>query len=282
MFHTVACSCEEDCGSIIPCCFREDEERRIKGKFLPSQCTYTQVPQPNFTYRRERYILNPSYYMIGDANTTAPSCESVQIAPWGSLYPVTSISTGLIYKNERCAEAHNVTDIVHWKALVGCNKFEFDRLAIAIDQLGYWSDNCFVSFKFDRMDIDLNASLCYLNKLDECLTDDIYSPIETLSAHDIKKGCESGLLSPMPSNMLANPMCVLCMNQTTTNSTAVFEHECDISGTKLSDTSVHVLLDPSSLRKSTAGVKRPAKPACLEYRVNMNVSLVLYAVSVTE
>ena len=215
--------------------------------------------------------------MIGDAtsdvNTTSMSCESAIVAPWGSLYPVTSRSTGFIYKNELCAHAHSVTDLVYWKAVVSCRENRFESILRFLGYLGDGLPNmCYVFFEFDNADIDITANLCYTNKNDKCSFDVKDQTRFEFSPEEIRLGCESGLLSSMPATMFVNALCYLCEKE---NVAVDLEGYCDKRGQKLPDTSISFLIDPSSAQQNVFVKSDITTEACITHQTNTNVSILL-------
>ena len=155
--YLTECSCEDSCGLTESCCY---PEQAAKSYFDRS---YQQCERPSTI---ERHLKSPissdNFYMVirGNGNETLADCgtanatcgENETASVLGSLYPVSSKTTGLIYKNEQCARCHGIArgDMTYWKAVMTCpsvKKKGMDKYLQSLE-MGRVHDSCFVDFYY--------------------------------------------------------------------------------------------------------------------------------------
>ncbi|XP_060565326.1 uncharacterized protein LOC132724473 [Ruditapes philippinarum] len=220
------CSCKPSCKEHGNCCFPdqayrlgdgdvEDEHRSYVFKndtTLAHECLYPSSQQPTDPAGR---IQRQSFWMASEIIDTRylprnETCGNFEVAPWGSLLPVSSKRTGLIYKNIYCARGHNETeeDIVIWEGEYHCKTKS--RGYIDLDRA--YLETCQKQF-FPPEDIAIQRkSLCYNSLIDTCSFPAFLLPKTVhMSASEIVDACTSGFVSPYRRfDMFANIFCHIC------------------------------------------------------------------------
>jgi len=149
-------------------------------------------------------------------NNEAVQCDDVEVAIWGSLYPLYSPTSRRIYKNTACMECNGVNDGIAWTPTVNCNHVvHIDEVFVA-NEIG---PKCFLVFEFDSKSVNAYLPQCDRVELQttclkpyEQITRAI--PQETgMSVSDVIDACKSGFYSPIRTYFgpsFENPFCFLC------------------------------------------------------------------------
>jgi hypothetical protein len=142
--------------------------------------------------------------------STNQKCGNFQVAPWGSLLPVSSKQTGNIYKNIKCAREHNVKeeDIVVWEGVHYCRNEIFINQELNENYL----NRCQKQF-YAPNDIAIQtSSLCFNNLIDTCPVMNFPIPMYLdMRPSDVIFACTSGFVSPYrQQDMFANIFCHIC------------------------------------------------------------------------
>jgi hypothetical protein len=146
------------------------------------------------------------------------SCGDMNVAPWGSLYPVYSAKSNKIYKNIECARDNGEdADVILWDAVINCQGEDITPdISLAATALDSESipENCGVEFIFPGSNEVLQHLICYHNLIDTCSeSHDFQVPTGTnVSKDDIRTLCtKSGFVSPYRARkMYANVFCHIC------------------------------------------------------------------------
>jgi hypothetical protein len=187
-------------------------------------CLYPMFPQPTETTQ----ILYQSYLMVSSVDNNSKGgldelsnvpCGDINVAPWGSLYPVYSSKSRKIYKNIECAkeDGENV-DVIPWNAVINCPDIDSTPgISLAANVLDAKSitENCQIYFIFPGNYDVIKPLKCYINIIDTCSDSyDFQAPDGTdVSKDDIVTLCsKSGLLSPYRAltRLYANVFCHIC------------------------------------------------------------------------
>lgn len=228
IFYSPDCSCEPDCKDHENCCFPDQaypygngsaewrDERRIleNETTLIYECLYASSSQPNDSIGK---IEQRSVWMISDVvhNRTGSrnqKCGQQNVAPWGTLLPVSSKKTGYIYKNIYCAKEHGVkeADIVVWEGSHVFNKrrpknFNFSEAYLDSSQKRFYAPPGIIIRR---------SSLCFKGLIDTCPEKEFDMPRNIDMNHsEIINACTSGFLSPyLYIDMFANIFCHICNN----------------------------------------------------------------------
>jgi hypothetical protein len=145
-------------------------------------------------------------------------CGNMNVAPWGSLFPVYSAKSRQIYKNIECAkEDGEDVDLIQWNAVINCpdvdSKPDISLAANVLDEKSI-TENCQIYFTFPG-DYDVIKPLkCYITLIDTCSKSHDFQVPEgaNVSNDDIVTLCsKSGFLSPYrATRMYANIFCHIC------------------------------------------------------------------------
>jgi hypothetical protein len=186
-------------------------------------CLYPLLPQPTET----KQILYQSFLMVSSVQNNLNSgldglsnvsCGDINVAPWGSLYPVYSAKSRQIYKNIECAkEDGEDVDLIQWNALIHCPDVDSKPgISLASNVLDTESitENCQIYFTFPGNYDVIKPLKCYINLIDTCSEWQDFRVPEgaNISKDDIVTLCsKSGLLSPYrATRMYANVFCHIC------------------------------------------------------------------------
>jgi hypothetical protein len=142
--------------------------------------------------------------------STNQKCGNFQVAPWGSLLPVSSKQTGNIYKNINCAKEHNVKeeDIVVWEGAYYCR-----NQRILYPELNEnYLNRCQKQFYPPNGIAIQTSSLCFNNLIDSCPMIDFPIPMYLdVRPSDVIDACTSGFVSPYrQKDMFVNIFCHIC------------------------------------------------------------------------
>ncbi|XP_060600365.1 uncharacterized protein LOC132753843 [Ruditapes philippinarum] len=222
------CSCSAECPETGNCCFPDAllSKNHINGKLEKFQhdrsCFYPTLPYPA---RDEN--LYQSFFMVssvqnissgGQEGLSNSSCGDINVAPWGSFYPVYSAKSGLIYKNIECAKQDGEdTDVIIWDAVIKCTdtdvKQSISMISSGTEQDSFY-ESCQINFIFPGTYDDLQPLKCYTNLIDTCPeSHDFQVPVGiNVSKDDIRTLCtKSGMVSPYRLlKMYANVFCHIC------------------------------------------------------------------------
>jgi hypothetical protein len=180
-----------------------------------SRCLWPMTKEPSD-------LTVKSYNMITNMLTNdATPCGEVSVADWGSMYPVYSYTTKLIYKNSACADAYGVTDGVTWTPLIYCelldkvNDVDTRARQYMFGFKNYhFPSNCYVYFEYPGEEKDLAAHICYNDVVDICPDADFRMPVFmnlNISKAMIRRACSSGLHSPFYGSVIfSNVFCYVC------------------------------------------------------------------------
>ena len=176
------------------------------------------------------------YYMItsgdqGICRDRNMSCSDENIAPWGSIQPVYSHTTNLVYKNKVCAQCNGVTDTVFYETYISCTGNPFGlQLSAVLSGHVKWNIDCIVNFYPPEGTGDLHEHRCYDGMSVKC-PDTFQMPeyLEHLnvSKEQVKRLCEEGFHSPLLNQVLyVNPICHMCNNRV--NIKQYSNQECEV------------------------------------------------------
>jgi hypothetical protein len=147
------------------------------------------------------------------------SCGDINVAPWGSLYPVYSAKSRQIYKNIECAKENGEdVDLIQWNAVINCHPGveSTPGISLAANVLDAESitEKCQIYFFFPGNYDVIKPFKCYINLIDNCSeSHDFQVPVGTnASKDDIVTLCtKSGFISPYRAKrMYANVFCHIC------------------------------------------------------------------------
>ena len=142
------CYCDESCGERMDCCFDFlDDVKLIETNNL--KCIRPLVEGTSMIF-----IYTKSYYMVDSCLGNASyECRSETSAIWGSLYPVYSPSTKMIYVNRHCAHCNIVNDTIPWEVYINCGNSDTISGSGLTDGLKY--GQCQVQFRpQDKVSVD--------------------------------------------------------------------------------------------------------------------------------
>ena len=152
-----SCSCDEECGERMDCCFDFLDTSRIVQ-------THGLVCTKPVTSQNDRYIK--SYYMVDKClNNDTYKCREMKSSLWGSMFPVQALSTGLIYYNENCALCNGVNDGVKWDIYETC-LLNYERTH-ELSLKGLVNKKCEIEFH-PRKEASIAKYLCYEVQVDRC------------------------------------------------------------------------------------------------------------------
>lgn len=169
------------------------------------------IPQPLIDQHiYQSFIMVSSIPRTVAGNESNISCGDMNVAPWGSFYPVYSVKSKQIYKNIECAEEDDEdSDVILWDAVINCR-----NLKKAVNGIDSISEVCDVNFFFPGDLSVLQHLHCYTGLIDTCPESyDFQVPEGTnVSKEEIRKLCESsGILSPYRARKIyANVFCHIC------------------------------------------------------------------------
>ena len=172
--YLTECSCEDSCGLTESCCYPEQATIRHFDR-SQQQCersTTRMGPKLSvkYFYMVSRGYGNEIGKDCGPAHTTCGKNETASVL--GSLYPVSSKTTGIIYKNEQCARCHGVArdDMVPWKAVVTCPAPETGDIGEVLQSLetGHVHSSCVLDFYYPGPQSEANIHRCYENTKRSC------------------------------------------------------------------------------------------------------------------
>ena len=225
LFLSIDCSCDPSCTEHENCCFpghlystenqsSYTEHVKIMSEndtTMLNECSYALSTQPNVGYVK---IQHQSFWMISEikyhgSQPETQKCGSINVAPWGSLLPVSSRKTGHIYKNIHCANENFVKDedVVNWEAAYVC-----DVKSGKIELTESFIDTCLTQF-YPPKEIPIQrSSFCFNNLIDTCSDDVFKIPNEINMNHsEVINACTSGFISPYRVvDMYANIFCHIC------------------------------------------------------------------------
>jgi hypothetical protein len=147
------------------------------------------------------------------------SCGDINVAPWGSLYPVYSAKSRKIYKNIECAkEDGGDVNIIPWNAVIKCQNGRFSpgiSVAASVLDEGSLRRDCYIYLTFPGDYDDLKPLKCYNNLVDTCSESQNFQVPEgmNVSRDDIVTLCtKSGFLSHFRQSfrLYANVFCHIC------------------------------------------------------------------------
>ncbi|XP_060600362.1 uncharacterized protein LOC132753840 [Ruditapes philippinarum] len=222
------CSCSAECPETGNCCFPDAllSKNHINGKLEKFQhdrsCLYPTLPYP----ARDEHFYQ-SFFMVssvqnissgGQEGLPDSSCGDINVAPWGSFYPVYSAKSGQIYKNIECAKQDGEdTDVIIWDAVIKCTDADvmqsITMISTGTEQDSFY-ESCQIHFIFPGTYDVLQPLKCYTNLIDTCPeSQDFQVPVGiNVSKDDIRTLCtKSGMVSPYrPRKMYANVFCHIC------------------------------------------------------------------------
>ena len=91
------------------------------------------------------------------------SCGDVKVAPWGSMLPVYSRTTRLLYKNPVCALCNGITDGIVWIPIIQCNMDKFQTFDFSVEE----SKDCSIYFLEPQNIMNYLLPSCGLNDICE-------------------------------------------------------------------------------------------------------------------
>ncbi|XP_060595529.1 uncharacterized protein LOC132749690 [Ruditapes philippinarum] len=214
------CSCDANCSKRGDCCFPTEAEKvalldQRKQQECIASVTLDLLPA-EYTKYRFYYMTTscPDEQDSGQNNTF--DCGNVHVAPWGSLFPIYSKSTGKIYKNRACADCHGVRDGVEWFAYMNCkavDKSQTRYLTVAenINPFSYnsFSEYCQIYFTPTQT---IDTEICFPDIIDTCTDTEAMIPeMSEMTSNDVIEACVNGVFAPFHSRYTyANAFCFLC------------------------------------------------------------------------
>ena len=222
------CSCDEECGLRVDCCFEEMDKYKLK-KNEKLICVETKKMSSNLQTGGSSYLMvkeclcNESNRLVNDQNMSDINDHNTKGSYGEShqLYPVYSTSTNFIYYNNSTAVCNNVFDGIAWQRFLSCER---PRGGISLSDAvakSMSSGNCWTDF-LPPLHMNTKHFQCYQDVIDRCnITGDIYH-YSLLTKH----ACETlqapyHLYSKMFAHKktFANVHCFKCNTNT-------FKHEC--------------------------------------------------------
>ena len=158
------CSCEPDCGLRRNCCQYSMDRYRIDEKDYTT-CKSLSTAVDKFGDLKPRW-----FYMTVDKCPNKTSCSNFKAARWGSMLPVSSLETSMIYLNKQCAICHNEQNVTEWEAEFNCEAtdarifFHVDGLTNALNGNPIEPAMCSMTF-FPPKDADVDFQSC-INHVD--------------------------------------------------------------------------------------------------------------------
>jgi hypothetical protein len=179
-------------------------------------------PQPT----KEQHLYQ-SFLMVSSVNKTLKghseghtniTCGDLNVAPWGSLYPVYSTKSKKLYKNIKCAqEDGGDTGAIVWNAVIYCEDASLIpdiTLAANAFETKPFPESCKINLIFPEDVGILQPLKCYTNLIDTCSQSTDFQVPEGINASkdDIRLLCRnSGIISPFRATKLyANVFCHIC------------------------------------------------------------------------
>lgn len=150
-------------------------------------------------------------------------CGNEVVAPWGSILPVYSRQTRMIYKNTVCAQADGVTDGIVWNVLYSCKMkgpdYEIRDASTYMSgfHTEHWSNSCEVHFLYPGDYAEIESLICFEDLITTCppISFVIPTQLQPMSKKEIRAACRSGLISPYRIvNLYANVFCYICNGNT--------------------------------------------------------------------
>ena len=120
---TALCKCDEHCQEFGDCCGENSPSKFSSASLISSlgdgvklQCRSIRTkPETQVTAENEAFLMVsscPDAWLDPGNDSIARNCNS----PSQSLPPVTDITTGLVYRNEYCAQCNRVRKLVAWSS----------------------------------------------------------------------------------------------------------------------------------------------------------------------
>jgi hypothetical protein len=187
-----------------------------------SSCIYPMFPQPTTDDYLYQSLLMVSSIQKKISNVregaSNVSCGDRHIAPWGSLFPVYSKTSKIIYKNIECAREDNADDdIIIWDAVIRCADIKMGMASIELNANAL-PESCQINFIFPGESNVLHPFKCYINLIDTCSGINDFQLPEGINVlkDDVRSLCaNSGIVSPYRANKLyANVFCHICSAET--------------------------------------------------------------------
>ena len=166
------CSCEPECGLRRNCCQYSMDRYRIDEKYYTT-CTSLSTAVDTFGDLQPR-----RFYMTVDKCPNKTSCYNFKAARWGSMFPVSSLETNMIYLNKQCAICHNDQNVTEWETEINCGAtdarrfFHVDGLTNALNGNPIEPAMCSLTFFPPKeADIDFQSCINNVNMLRTCMRD---------------------------------------------------------------------------------------------------------------
>lgn len=273
------CLCTADCSETNNCCFPnpKSNKRIFEGNDIRNgiSCLYPMIPQPSADIKHllQSFIVVTSVQRNIAVGSSNMSCGDINVAPWGSFYPVYSTKTKRIYKNIECArEECEDSDIILWDAFINCKDQQRDQgITMVVNGLDTNSlpEGCRINFIFPGNYDVLQHLKCYINLIDTCSeSHDFVVPEGTnVSKSDIRTLCtNSTIVSPYrATKMYANVFCHICNAETFSRNNFCFKFKSGL-GVKVENTGgFTALIDDSIIteKRETGNIKNRDLPiAC--------------------
>ena len=208
------CSCDEECGLRVDCCFEEMDKYNLKRTY-ELNCVKTKEMNSNLQTGGSSYLMvdkcqdTESNGLVNDPVVANDDSES------NLLYPVYSTLTNMIYYNNSTAVCNNVFDGIAWQRYLSCKRTRggislSDTVSKSMSKGQCWTDFLPPSL------MNTKHFQCHQDVIDRCnITGDIYNySLQT------KHACET-LQSPyhVHTKTFANVHCYKC-------NTNKFKQEC--------------------------------------------------------
>jgi hypothetical protein len=205
--------------------FENEHKEKLTDNGNSHNCLYPIFPQPT-----EEQHLYQSFLMVSSVNKTLmghsednsnKTCGDLNVAPWGSLYPVYSTQSKKLYKNMKCAQEDGVdTGVIVWDAVIYCrdaNLIPGITLAASAFETKSVPESCKINFVFPEDVGILQPLKCYTNLIDTCSKSTDFQVPKGINASkdDIRTLCSnSDIISPFRATKLyANVFCHICSGE---------------------------------------------------------------------
>ena len=142
-------------------------------------------------------------------------CGEQDIYAWGSIWPLYSPTTRIIYKNEACALCHNVNDGIKWTMVVNCDsKLWTYGTSLEILLNNFQDSGCKVYFMYKENSSEVMHQICYKDLISDCGTEVKDQPAINLTSVDIHDQCSHGAISTLykytTKRWYKNIFCAMC------------------------------------------------------------------------
>lgn len=187
------------------------------------------------------------------------TCGDMKVAPWGSMLPVYSAKTQLLYKNPVCAACNGVTDGIVWTPVIYCDVNTFNDIDFEFDTFKI----CSVNF-IEPKNIETSFLPRCVKKKSVCFQNEFYIPHDLgMSYEEIINACESEFNS-IYMKKDHNVFCAICNEEYIhATSTCVGDSDLKASSRRLSFImNLDFLIDKTGYKHNFLKRKRENPRAC--------------------